>query len=210
MYTDPRVIDLVEQSFVPVRVHVKDNASDFKRLGDRFGAQWTPTILIVDREGQERHRIEGFLPADDFLSQLILGSAHAAFAAGDFARAERLFEQVMNSFPSTDAAPEAQDLGRGVALQGHRRRCGAQGDRAQIHRAVSGHQLGEEGIGLAGLVRRAGLSRGCTARSLRRSIASRWTDISRSRIAAFRASSTRHSSPAGLRRRGIGSLRLNM
>jgi hypothetical protein len=108
VYTDPRVIDLVEQSFVPVRVHVKDNASDFKRLGDRFGAQWTPTILIVDREGQERHRIEGFLPADDFLSQLILGSAHAAFAAGDFARAERLFEQVMSSFPSTDAAPEAQ------------------------------------------------------------------------------------------------------
>ena len=108
MYTDPRVIDLVEHSFVPVRVHVKDNASDFKRLGDRFGAQWTPTILIVDREGQERHRIEGFLPADDLLSQLILGSAHAAFGAGDFARAERLFEQVVNSFPSTDAAPEAQ------------------------------------------------------------------------------------------------------
>ena len=54
--------------------------------GDRFGAQWTPTILIVDREGQERHRIEGFLPADDLLSQLILGSAHAAFGAGDFAQ----------------------------------------------------------------------------------------------------------------------------
>lgn len=108
MYTDPRVRDLVEQSFVPVRVHVKDNASDFKRLGERFGAQWTPTVLIIDRSGQERHRLEGFLPADDFLAQLALGAAHAAFAAGDYAAAARLFDQVVSSYPSTDAAPEGQ------------------------------------------------------------------------------------------------------
>jgi hypothetical protein len=101
-------MDLIEQSFVPVRVHVKDNAADFKRLGERFGAQWTPTILIVDRDGQERHRIEGFLPADDFLGQLALGAAHAAFAAGNHEGAARLFDRVVSSYPSSDAAPEAQ------------------------------------------------------------------------------------------------------
>ena len=108
MYTDPRVIQLVESSFVPVRVHVKDNAADFKRLGDRFGAQWTPTVLIVDNTGQERHRIEGFLPADDFLAQLTLGAAQVAFAAGDHTSAARLFDEVVKTYPSTDAAPEAQ------------------------------------------------------------------------------------------------------
>jgi hypothetical protein len=108
VYTDPRVIELVEQLYVPVRVHVKDSAPDFKRLGERFGAQWTPTVLVVDAEGRERHRIEGFLPAEDFLGQLTLGAAHAAFAAGDFASAARLFGQVVSSYRATDAAPEAQ------------------------------------------------------------------------------------------------------
>ena len=108
MYTDPRVIELVEKSFVPVRVHVKQNAADFKQLGERFGAQWTPTVLIIDPDGRERHRIEGFLPADDFLAQLVLGLAHTAFAAGDYAAAASLFERVVKSYPSSDAAPEAQ------------------------------------------------------------------------------------------------------
>jgi thioredoxin-related protein len=71
VYTDPRVVEFVSRNFIPVRVHVKENADAFKKLGERFSAQWTPTTLIVDSTGTERHRIEGFLPADDFLSQLM-------------------------------------------------------------------------------------------------------------------------------------------
>jgi hypothetical protein len=108
VYPDPRVIDFVTQHFIPVRVHVKDNAADFRRLGDRFDARWTPTILLVDDSGTERYRIEGFLPADDFLSQLALGRAKAAFARQDYAAAERLYRDVLERFPNTDAAPEAQ------------------------------------------------------------------------------------------------------
>ena len=108
MYTDPRVVDVIERQFVPVRVHVKENGDEFQRLGAKYDAHWTPTILILDGDGQERHRIEGFLPADDFLSQLALGAAQAAFSAGDFARAEKLFEEVLQKYPRTDAAPEAQ------------------------------------------------------------------------------------------------------
>ena len=108
MYPDPRVVDFVTRHFKPVRVHVKENAADFKRLGERFTAQWTPTTLIVDRTGTERHRIEGFLPAQDFLSQLELGVAKAAFARKDYASAERLYREVLERYPETDAAPEAQ------------------------------------------------------------------------------------------------------
>ena len=108
MYPDPRVIDFITRQFIPVRVHVKENAADFKRLGERFNAQWTPTTLLVDGTGTERHRIEGFLPADDFLSQLALGRAKAAFGTHDYASAERLYRDVLERFPNTDAAPEAQ------------------------------------------------------------------------------------------------------
>lgn len=74
----------------------------------RFGADWTPTILILDSEGHERHRIEGFLPNDDFLAQLHLGLAQAAFTAGKFEQAAERFEKIVRDFPATDAAPEAQ------------------------------------------------------------------------------------------------------
>ena len=108
MYSDSRVIDLVTRHFIPVRVHAVQNRDTFARLGERFNAQWTPTILIVDAAGNERHRIEGFLPADDFLSQLALGVAKAAFARKDYASAERLYREVIDRYAKTDAAPEAQ------------------------------------------------------------------------------------------------------
>ncbi len=108
MYPDPRVVGVVNESFVPVRVHVKDNAAAFKQLGDRFGAQWTPTILVIDSNGQERHRIEGFLPAEDFIPQLELGAAHVSFANGEYQTAARLFDRILTEHPSNDAAAEAQ------------------------------------------------------------------------------------------------------
>jgi hypothetical protein len=107
VYPDPRVVQLVDQNFIPVRVHVKEQADDFKRLGAQFGAQWTPTILVIDSSGVERHRIEGFLPADDFLAQLLLGLAKSAFARGEFSDAERRFREVVDRYPSTEAAPES-------------------------------------------------------------------------------------------------------
>lgn len=93
---------------MPVRVHVKENRDDFQRLGERFGAQWTPTILTIDDSGRERHRIEGFLPVDDFLPQLALGAAHAAFGRRDFKAAAARFDDILKSYPNSDAAPEAQ------------------------------------------------------------------------------------------------------
>jgi TolA-binding protein len=108
VYTDPRVVEFVNRHFVPVRVHVKENADAFQKLGERFSAQWTPTTLVVDPTGAERHRIEGFLPADDFLSQLMLGVAKAAFARQDYAKAEGLYRAVLERLPDTDAAAESQ------------------------------------------------------------------------------------------------------
>jgi len=98
----------VTDNFLPARVHVKDQAAEFSRLGERYGAQWTPTILILDPDGAERHRIEGFLPADEFRAQLLLGLGQVAFHAKQFAESKRRFQEIVTSFPESDAAPEAQ------------------------------------------------------------------------------------------------------
>ena len=73
----------------------------------RFGVNWTPTILIVDSDGKELYRIEGFLPVEDFLAQLQLGYGHAQFKKGNYADAERQFRDVVVNFPKADAAAEA-------------------------------------------------------------------------------------------------------
>jgi len=108
VYADSNVAAFIQAHFVPVRVHVREQADDFKQLGARFSAQWTPTVLIVDEGGEERYRIEGFLPSNDFLAQLKLGLGHAAFARSDFQEAERWFREIVSAHADTDAAPEAQ------------------------------------------------------------------------------------------------------
>ena len=107
MYPSAAVQELIRDRFVPVRAHIRDNKEEFQRLGERFSAQWTPTILILDANGQERHRIEGFLPTPDFTAQLQLGAAKAVFARGDFADAERLYRDIVQKHPQSDAAAEA-------------------------------------------------------------------------------------------------------
>lgn len=97
----------IQENFLPARLHVKDQAADFKRFGERYNAQWTPTLLILDPEGTQRHRIEGFLPADDLLAQLTLGLGHSAFARQGWDEAERRFREVVDGYPNTEAAPEA-------------------------------------------------------------------------------------------------------
>ena len=103
------------EHFLPVRVHVREQPEAWKRLGERYGVQWTPTILVVDPSGAERHRIEGFLPVDELLAQLTLGMGKSAFARQQFAEAERWFREAVERYPDTDAAPEAL-YWAGVAL----------------------------------------------------------------------------------------------
>ena len=103
MYPDERVSSFINSNFIPVKIHVKENPDGFKR----FGAQWTPTVIVADSGGTERYRFEGFLPVDDFLAQLELGLAKSDFANGKFAEAEKRFRGIAERFSNSEVAPEA-------------------------------------------------------------------------------------------------------
>lgn len=90
-------------NFVPIGVHIKENAAGFHR----FDSAWTPTAIILDENGKERHRIEGYLPKDEFAAQLLMGLARVAFMSKKWAEAETLYNQVVQGYPSSTAAPEA-------------------------------------------------------------------------------------------------------
>ena len=107
MYPTDQVARFINENFIPARVHVQEQPEDFRRFGQRYSAQWTPTLLVIDPEGNERHRVEGFLPAEDLLPQLMLGLGHSQFARQQWDAAERHFREIIDRFPESDAAAEA-------------------------------------------------------------------------------------------------------
>jgi hypothetical protein len=107
VWPDERVARFVSENFIPARVHVKDDAAAFKKYGEQYNAHWTPTILELDPNGEEFYRIEGFLPNDDFLAQLMLGRAHMDFKKGKWEDAEKRFREIVEKLPKSEAAPEA-------------------------------------------------------------------------------------------------------
>jgi len=88
---------------VPVEAHIKEHPAYFHR----FDAAWTPTVLIMDPDGNERWRIEGYLPKEEFRAQLEMGLARVAFMHKQWAEAERRYAEVLERYPDTTSAPEA-------------------------------------------------------------------------------------------------------
>ncbi len=93
----------ISDNFLPVKVHIKEQKPTFQR----FNAQWTPTLIVLGPDGAERHRVEGFLPVDDYLAQLDLGLAKIAFQGGSYGEAERRFRSLCQAHGKSGAAPEA-------------------------------------------------------------------------------------------------------
>ena len=64
-------------------------------------------MLILDSNGVERFRLEGYLPKDEFRAQLELGLARIAFMSKQWAEAESRYAAVLEKYPESKAAPEA-------------------------------------------------------------------------------------------------------
>ncbi len=60
---------------------------------------------MLDPEGRERHRVEGFLPVDDFLAQIELGLAKIAFQTEAYEEAEKRFRAIVKRYASSGAIP---------------------------------------------------------------------------------------------------------
>ena len=91
-------------------MNIKEHATWFKR----FDVPWTPTAMVVDAEGKERYRIEGYLPREEFFAQVKLGLARVAFLAKRFEEAEAIYNDIVLHHPNSASAAEAI-YWRGVA-----------------------------------------------------------------------------------------------
>jgi hypothetical protein len=103
VYPTPEVTALIDEWFMPVRVHVKEQP----RMWHRFRIRWTPTVVVLSPDGHEVRRTEGYLPADELMGQLRLGLGYVAANKKDWTRAERWFAEAAEQ-EDTDAGPEGQ------------------------------------------------------------------------------------------------------
>ena len=88
---------------MPLEAHIKEHPAYFHR----FDAVWTPTVAVMDSEGVEKFRIEGYLPKEEFRAELEMGLARVAFMSKQWAAAEQKYAQIVDRYPDSKVAPEA-------------------------------------------------------------------------------------------------------
>ena len=88
---------------MPLEAHIKEHPAYFHR----FDSIWTPSVLILDSDGKERMRIEGYLPRDEFRAHIEMGLARIAMTHKQWADAERRYAAILERFPNSKIAPEA-------------------------------------------------------------------------------------------------------
>ena len=93
----------INENFVPIEAHIKERPAYFHR----FGAVWTPTVLMLDSDGTERLRVEGYLPKDEFRAHLEMGLARIAFMRKQWDEAERRYAQIVERHAQSKVVPEA-------------------------------------------------------------------------------------------------------
>ena len=64
-------------------------------------------MLLLDSEGKERVRLEGYLPNNDFVAALESGLGRIAFVHKKYADAERWYGDVVTRFGQSHSAPGA-------------------------------------------------------------------------------------------------------
>lgn len=110
-FNDSRVAELINRNFIPVSYMVTESQD----LTARYNIEWTPTFILADEYGKELERWVGYLPPEDFISQVHLSRGLAAFHRKKFKEAEDEFEWIIDHRPDAEVAPEARYY-MGVAL----------------------------------------------------------------------------------------------
>jgi len=108
-YPENKVADFIIKNLIPLRI-----PSDAKPHSADFKITWTPTLIVLDQEGKEHHRTVGFLSPEELIPALLLGMAKTRFDQQQYAEALSVIQELLDTCPGSDAAPEALFL-KGVS-----------------------------------------------------------------------------------------------
>lgn len=101
-YPNPDVSSFLRTHVIPVRILYNQQP-----LAGRFRVVWTPTLIMLDSDGNELYREEGFLPPERIVPALMLGMGKVKVHAGKFKEANTYLSQLVAKYPNSEEAPEA-------------------------------------------------------------------------------------------------------
>jgi hypothetical protein len=100
-YPDSDLIAAIHKYIVPVKIPSED-----EKLLKTFQVKWTPTLIVLDQEGQEHHRILGFMDSGELIPSLLLGIAKCCFDADQLENAQDYLNLIIEKYAASTAAPE--------------------------------------------------------------------------------------------------------
>jgi tetratricopeptide (TPR) repeat protein len=112
-YPDNAVSEYIAQNLIPLRI--PHNHPDYAK---EFKIKWTPTLIVMDSDGREGHRVVGFLSPEELIPVLQLGIGKVHFEAGQYDKAIAALDKLLDRHPKSVAAPEALFF-RGVSTYKH-------------------------------------------------------------------------------------------
>lgn len=90
-YPNPEVEQYLRQHFLPVQFNVSEQPD----VMELFNTPWTPTLIILDGDGKEHRRSQGYLDPKRFLAEMALARLQAAIDRQEFDLAHRLSEETL-------------------------------------------------------------------------------------------------------------------
>ncbi len=109
-YSNEEVVQFIMAHLIPLRMAVHDKA-----FHEDFRVLWTPTLIILDFEGNEMQRSIGFFEPGDLIATLLLGMAKVRMNHGEFDGAQVNLNRLLEYYPECDLVPEAVYF-RGINL----------------------------------------------------------------------------------------------
>jgi hypothetical protein len=100
-YPDSNLIKAIHEHLIPVKIPSED-----EKLLTSFRIKWTPTLIILDQEGNEHHRILGFMDSDELIPSLLLGIAKCCFDADQLENAKNHLDLIIERHADSTVAPE--------------------------------------------------------------------------------------------------------
>ena len=81
-YPNPTVVEFISKNVIPVKTLYN------QPLAHQFRVMWTPTLILLDLDGNEVYREEGFLPPESLIPALVLGLGKVRLNAGQYDQAK--------------------------------------------------------------------------------------------------------------------------
>lgn len=103
-FNDPGVLEILENEYASFSYLVTQD----QEMTARYKVEWTPTFILADEYGRELERWVGYLPPEEFLTQIHLSRGLSEFHRNRFREAESAFGWIIDHEPESELAPEAR------------------------------------------------------------------------------------------------------